>query len=246
MLTPVGFIAVARTLFVRGRKPDASWLADRATAFIAIYTLVPLSAFVAFSVFHEVKLNWTGPIWLAVLPALAQRIVTAQPTGSWTAVGHPGPWLATVVLALLIYGAALHYLVLGLPGIGHNVNASLKTLPIGWKEFGRQVEKIETDLENATGKEPLRVGMDRYYLSSQIAFYDPDQDAVPYTAGRSLFGFDSLMYDRWFPSAAAKGRDILLVSRRSDGHIAAKSLSERFEILGPIQEHVVFAKAILR
>lgn len=71
LLTPVGFVAVVRTLFARGSKPDVSWRADRRTAFIAIYTLVPLSAFVAFSLFHEVKLNWTGPIWLAILPALA-------------------------------------------------------------------------------------------------------------------------------------------------------------------------------
>ena len=240
LLTPVGLVAVARTLFARSSTPDG-WLADRATAFIAIYTLVPLSAFVAFSVFHEVKLNWTGPIWLAVLPALAGRIVAAQPTGSWIGVGDHRPWLATVALALLTYGGALHYFVLGLPGIsiGHTVNSSLKMLPIGWKEFGIEIEKIETDFENATGKEPLRVGMDRYFLSSMIAFYDPDQDAVPYTAGRSLFGFKSLMYDRWFPSTAAKGRDILLVSRQFDGDIAAKSLYERFQTLGPIQEHIV-------
>ena len=69
---------------------------------------------------------------------------------------------------------------------------------------------------------------------------DPDQDAVPYTAGRSLFGFESLMYDRWFPSTTATGRDILLVSLRSHGRIAAKSLSARFQTLGPIQEHIVF------
>ena len=135
--------------------------------------------------------------------------------------------------------STLHYLVLGLPGIGLSTSMSLKEIPIGWKEFGEQIEKIETDLEIATGKEPLRVGMDRYFLSSEIAFYDPDQDGVPYTAGRSLFGFDSLMYDRWFPSAAAKGRDILLVSRGSDGLLAAKSLSARFRTLGPIQEHIV-------
>lgn len=238
LLTPVGFVAVVRTLFARGSKPDVSWRADRRTAFIAIYTLVPLSAFVAFSLFHEVKLNWTGPIWLAILPALAGRLVAEEPTGSSANLKHRS-WLATVALALLLYGAALHYFVLGLPGVGHSTRMSLKALPIGWKEFGAQVEKIKTDLENATGKEPLRVGMDRYFLSSEIAFYDPDQDAVSYTAGRSLFGFDSLMYDRWFPSAAAKGRDILLVSRGSDGPIAAESLSARFQTLGPIQEHIV-------
>ena len=165
------------------------------------------------------------------------------PTGFAAKVSRQS-WLATVTVALLIYGAALHYLVLGLPGISPSMGTSLKAIPIGWKEFGTEIEKIETDLENATGKEPFRVGMDRYFLSSQIAFYDPDQDAVPYTAGRSLFGFDSLMYDRWFPSAAAKGRDILLVSRSPHGAIAAESLSARFRSLGPMEEHIILKRAI--
>jgi dolichol-phosphate mannosyltransferase len=248
LLTPVGLVAASRTLFARSSGPGASWLADRRSwladrrnAFIAIYTLVPLSVFVAFSLFHEVKLNWTGPVWLAILPALAGRLVAQEPTGSSAKVSRRS-WLATVAVALLIYGAALHYLVLGLPGIAPST--SLMAIPIGWKEFGAEVEKIATDIENATGKEPLRVGMDRYFLSSEIAFYDPDQDAVPHTAGRSLFGLDSLMYERWIPPAVAKGRDILLVSRRSGGRIAAESLSARFRTLGPIQEHIVHKGAI--
>jgi len=252
LLTPVGLVAASRTLFARSSGPDASWLADRRSwladrrnAFIAIYTLVPLSVFVAFSLFHEVKLNWTGPVWLAILPALAGRLVAQErtATGSSAKVRRRS-WLATVAVALLIYGAALHYLVLGLPGIAPSTSTSLKAIPIGWKEFGAEVEKIATDIENATGKEPLRVGMDRYFLSSEIAFYDPDQDAVPHTAGRSLFGLDSLMYDRWIPPAVAKGRDILLVSRRSGGRIAAESLSAWFRTLGPIQEHIVHKGAI--
>jgi dolichol-phosphate mannosyltransferase len=86
--------------------------------------------------------------------------------------------------------------------------------------------------------------MDRYFLSSQIAFYDPDGDAVEYTAGRSLFDMDSLMYERWIPSVAAKGRDILLVSRRSKGPIAAESLLARFQTLGPIQERTVLKDGV--
>ena len=250
LLTPVGLVAASRTLFARSSGPGASWLADRRSwladrrnAFIAIYTLVPLSVFVAFSLFHAVKLNWTGPVWLAILPAIAGRLVAQEPTGPSAKVSRRS-WLATVAVALLIYGAALHYLVLGLPGIAPSMSTSLKAIPIGWKEFGAEVEKIATDIENATGKEPLRVGMDRYFLSSEMAFYDPDQDAVPHTAGRSLFGLDSLMYDRWIPPAVAKGRDIVLVSRRSGGHIAAESLSARFRTLGSIQEHIVHKRAI--
>jgi hypothetical protein len=56
MLTPVGLVAASRTLVARSSGPDAnwladrrSWLADRRNAFIATYTLVPLSVFVGFS-----------------------------------------------------------------------------------------------------------------------------------------------------------------------------------------------------
>ena len=252
LLTPVGLVAASRTLFARS-GPDGSWLADRRNwladrrnAFMAIYTLVPLSVFIFFSLFHEVKLNWTGPIWLAILPALAARLVARdQPlTGSSARVVSRRSWLVTVAVTLLIYGGSLVYLVFGLPGISSSMSMSLGMIPIGWKEFGAEVGKIAADLENATGKEPLRVGMDRYSLSSEVAFYDPDQDAVRNTAGRSLFGFDSLMYDRWFPPAAAKGREIVLVSRWSGGAIATKSLSKRFQTLGPIQERIVHKGSI--
>jgi dolichol-phosphate mannosyltransferase len=169
--------------------------------------------------------------------------VAQEPTGSSAKVSRRS-WLATVAVALLIYGAALHYLVLGLPGIGHSMSMSLKQIPIGWKEFGKEVAKIKTDLENATGKEPLRVGMDRYFISSEMAFYDSSQDAVSHTAGRSLFGLDSLMYDRWSSPTAAKGRDIVLVSRRSKGGIVAESLRYRFRTLGPIQQQIVYKGGI--
>ena len=85
LLTPVGLVAASRTLFARS-GPDGSWLADRRNwladrrnAFMAIYTLVPLSVFIFFSLFHEVKLNWTGPVWLAILPALAAKLRGARP-----------------------------------------------------------------------------------------------------------------------------------------------------------------------
>lgn len=243
LLTPVGLIAVSRVLFERS-GPDGNWLADRrnwlahrGNAFVAIYTLVPLSVFTSFSLFHEVKLNWTGPIWLAILPALAARLVTSNQTSA--GVVSRRSWMVTVAVALLIYAGALHYLVCGLAGVGPNKSMSLGTVPIGWKEFGAEVGKIAAALENSTGKEPLRVGMDRYSLSSEVAFYDPDQNAFQNTAGRSLFGADSLMYELWFPAILAEGRDIILVSRWSGGAIANKSLSKRFRTLAPIQEQIV-------
>ena len=243
LLTPVVLIAVSRTLFARSGADGSwladrrNWLADRRNAFAAIYTLVPLSVFIFFSLFHEVKLNWSGPVWLAILPALAARLVRRDPTSA--GVVSRRSWLVTVAVALLIYGGSLHYFVRGLPGVSPSISMSLGIVPIGWKEFGAEVGKIAAAIESSTGTEPLRVGMDRYSLSSEVAFYDPDQDAVRNTAGRSLFGFDSLMYELWFPPALEKGREIILVSRWSGGAIANKSLLKRFRTLGPIQERIV-------
>jgi dolichol-phosphate mannosyltransferase len=215
LLTPVGIASVATQFFSRDNRSrqGVRWLSDRRTAFIAIYTLVPLSIFVVFSLFHEVKLNWTGPLWLAVLPAIARRLATGESAASQVPTFNRA-WRATVVIALLIYGAVLHYMAFRVPDIG---NMSLKTLPIAWEEFGEQVEKLETDLQNATGEEPLRVGMDRYYLSSQAAFYDSGKDGVENTAGRSLFGMESVMFQYWITPAEARGRNIILLSLKPGG-----------------------------
>jgi dolichol-phosphate mannosyltransferase len=51
---------------------------------------------------------------------------------------------------------------------------------------------------------------------------------------------DSLMFRFWFKPAEVRGRNIILFSLRPKGAIAAKSLSDHFEVLGPIQEHSIF------
>jgi dolichol-phosphate mannosyltransferase len=199
--------------------------------------LVPLTVFAVFSLFQEVKLNWTGPLWLAVLPGVAQNLAAEGDAELWMGMRPRRVWLATFALMLFTYGAALHFMVFGLPGVDLNTS-SLSALPIGWKEFGTEVEKVEGDFEHTTGKKPLLVGMDRYFQSSQIAFYDPDGDGVGNTAGRSLFGLDSLMYGRWFTPAAARGHDILLFGWRPN-IISGDALSSHFEKMGPIQERWV-------
>ena len=43
----------------------------RRLLFIGLSVLVPLAVFFAFSLRHEVKLDWTGTLWIAAVPALA-------------------------------------------------------------------------------------------------------------------------------------------------------------------------------
>ncbi len=238
LLTPIGLVAATRALLFRYDGSTGRRLSDPPRAFTLIYTLGPLSAFVAFSLFNEVKLNWTGPLWLAVLPMIARNLTTAE-------LGRVRRWIAAIAVMLFTYGGAFHYLALGLPGVSRGTNFSLGVLPIGWKEFGAEVAKLGTEVEHLHGTTPLRAGMDKYFLSSQIAFYDPDKGSVALTAGRRLFGMKSLMYDRWLSSTAARGRDILLVSRLPTGHIADKTLSRRFHTLGPIREREIHRAGVL-
>lgn len=231
LLSPVGLVAAVRALSSRaGNDPRA--------LFIAVFTLAPLSVFLAFSLFHEVKLDWTGPLWLAVLPKVAAEIgagVEAMKGGALRRV-----WGPTIAVLLAIYGAGLHYMVLGLPGLGYGPNVA--SLPVAWRELGRQAALIEEKLEAAKGEELIEVGMDKYFLSSQLAFYDPDNDGATHTAGRSLVGRDSLMYDYWFLPRHHAGRTVLLFALRPED-LSAPVVTSRFESMDAVREEIIYKRS---
>jgi dolichol-phosphate mannosyltransferase len=244
LLTPVGFAAVVVALFRRASvlPHGTDHPRDRRALFVATFTLVPLSVFVVFSLSHQVKLDWTGPLWLAILPLLAADMTAAGPVVEGWSVALRRAWRPTIAAMLLLYGAGLHYLALGLPGIGYSEN--LATLPIAWKEFGRQAAMIEEEVKSSSGNAPLRVGLDQYFLSSQMAFYDPvDRDGARNTAGRSLLGRNSsLMYDYWYPAAQQHGRTLILFALTRED-LADASLETKFSNLGPIREQIVKKRA---
>jgi dolichol-phosphate mannosyltransferase len=208
---------------------------DRAQLFTAVFALTPLSVFVAFSLFHQVKLNWTGPLWLALLPALAQMIAT----GRHLALFRRAPaWGATIAILLPLYGAGLHYLALGLPGIPYPGN--LQGVPVAWREFGDAAGEIERQAALTAGQEPLLVGMDRYALASELAFYGRhDGDSIRNTAGRGLFGLNSLMFNRWFSTARQTGRTVIMFGFKP-GHLSDGLLAGWFQELGPVAERTVY------
>ncbi len=241
LLTPVGLIAVAVALYPARRRRFATdaeaALAKRRYRFMAIYTLVPLSVFVAFSLFHSVKLNWTGPLWLAILPAVAAQIIAGGRMASRFDTVLRRLWMPTIAITLIVYGFGLDYLVLGLPGVGYT--GKLGSLPIGWENFGRQAEQIEDNVERETGHEPLLVGMDGYFIASQLAFYRRgDNDGVRNTAGRSLFGGNSLMYNYWFSPASNEGKTLIMFGF-SASYLDRDYLKTHFSRVTPIKEELI-------
>ena len=214
LLTPTGILAALLLLFRSNAIASVNDVtAKRRALFIRIFTLVPLAVFVAFSLRHRVQLNWTGPLWVAMLAPIAQSI-WSPPGARWLPRLLHAAWMPSILVVVVLYAAGLHYLVLGLPGIGYSQQIQL--VPVGWRNLGDQVGEIEKALEQQTHQEPLVVGMHRNFISSELAFYDPDRDGAKETAGPHLFGGTSLMYEWWFPKKLQEGRTLLLVSFDAD------------------------------
>jgi dolichol-phosphate mannosyltransferase len=230
LLTPVGMILAVRLLAAWKRPAgDASPAEWRRGLFARVFTLVPLSVFVIFSLTHKVKLNWTGPVWLALVPALAACLM-ALPAASGLRRG----WSVTVGVAAAVYLGFLQYLTAGIPGVPYAKKIEL--VPVGWSELGRELDVRREALEKSTGGAVSIIGMDRNFIASEAAFYQKDQEAAAReTTGVHLFGGNSLMYRFWTPSAERKGATLLLVALK-------KSDLERREIpllstpAGPVEE----------
>jgi dolichol-phosphate mannosyltransferase len=118
----------------------------------------------------------------------------------------------------------------GIPGLGYGDDP--ETIPVGWRELGRQVHAIA---QHASSR-PLIVGMDRYFLASELAFYAADPNAaVSDVTAAHLFGHVGLMYERWTSPAAERGRALLLISWDADD-LDAPEVRAGVEELGPLQE----------
>lgn len=236
ILTPVGVISAAQVLLPEGTSSLRRLFTtgDRRWLFAAIFTATPLSVFIAFSLFHDVKLNWTGPIWLAVLPAMAALISTAKRhNGATGRFNLRQAWSITIVTSLLLCGGAFYFIVIGLPGHPLKSSLQLRDLPISWRDLGEQAFEIEKQVRDQFDEDPLLVGMDRYFMASELAYYDGDHDGANETAGRGLFGSEGLMYNYWFPADKQNGRDMILFGFERH-QLDSANLASHFEDLGPI------------
>lgn len=230
LLTPLG--AAAAFLALRRRPEDEAGIRRR--RFQTVFTLVPLGVFVAFSLTHEVKPNWTGPLWLALLPAIAAECLpAARPLSGSAARALQRSWKPVLVALFLAYGVTFHYLTLGLPGIGYP--HSLHGLPVSWPDLAREAAAEGAEIAGRTGSQPVYVGLDKYDFASEIAFYSlRDGNRPAAVAGAGLFGGTGLMFDRWRDAATLVGKPLLLLAfHRRD--LQAPAIAAHCTRLGPIQ-----------
>jgi dolichol-phosphate mannosyltransferase len=238
LITPTGVLAVAAALSSRkSLDTGGDGNASRRKVLLSVATVLPLTVFAIFSLRHEVKLDWTGAPWVGALPLMAVGIAAAAAPVSGFLAWIRAAWRPTLVTLLLIYGAGLHYLALGLPGLGYGRHIEL--IPVAWRSFGRQITETAADFRRETGRDPLIVGMDRYVIASELAFYGAKiTGSAVTTSSVHLFGGIGLMYERWTPPALQEGRDLLLVAWDA-GDIGGKAVESHVDRLGPVEDDVL-------
>ena len=241
LITPMGALTAAALL----RRPAAGQFAPevlRRRRLTGLAIVIPLSVFAAFSLRHEVKLDWTGALWTAALPAMGFAMIKhagMDRLGS----GIRAAWMPTILAMLLIYGAGLQYLVLGLPHVGYDKH--IEAIPVGWRDLSAHIMSVADTYRRQTGSEPLIVGMDRYAIASELAFYGGSRESSGLaTANSNLFGGMGLMYERWMPPPAQNGRNLLLVAW-SPGELEDRFIDARVERLGPIEDDVLTRDGIV-
>jgi dolichol-phosphate mannosyltransferase len=255
LLTPTGVIAAFAATF---SKTGKNWVpgAFRKTAdmrghlFATVFTLVPFFFFLAFSLGRETKLNWTGPVWLAILPFMAWQMI-AYKNISYNRLFKfvHRVWPPTILVSILFFGGFLHFSVLGLPGLPYPQEGNFASI-LGFKDLSKQIEQFEDEVEGATQAEPLVVGMDKNSIASALAFYRTKLNAdrgqaekyegVLYTTGPQLFGFESLMYHYWFQKGLQKNcwdKDptLILVARKPPDLMNDRIVSNGW-VIGDVKE----------
>jgi dolichol-phosphate mannosyltransferase len=243
LITPTGLLALIALFFARQPSGDAGADAPRRRRLFSLAILLPLAVFAAFSLRHEVKLDWTGALLSAALPAMAFAMIPAQAQPGrftqWIRVA----WMPTLAAMTLIYAAGLHYLVLGLPGVGYDKH--IEAIPVGWRDLSAHVVATADAYRKETGTDLLIVGMDRYAIASEVSYYGGrhSQSGLD-TANSSLFGGMGLMFGRWMPAQAQAGRNLLLVAW-SPGELDDQFVNARVERLGPIEDDVLMRDGVL-
>jgi dolichol-phosphate mannosyltransferase len=243
LISPTGVAAVGAALLAA--KPAGAFAlagagggdAARRKRFISAAVILPLAAFAMFSLRHEVKLDWTGALWTAALPIMAVGMVKSLAPSSGLHAWIRGAWMPTLLTMLLIYGAGLHYLVLGLPGVGYSKHIEL--IPLGWRDLSRQVGETAAQYRMNTGVDPLIVGMDRYAIASELAFYGAERtQSEVVTTSLHLFQGVGLMYAQWTPASLQEGRTLLLVAWDPQD-LTGKAIESHAERCGPVEDEVL-------
>jgi len=211
----------------------------RKRRFMLIMTAVPLTVFALYGAFSVVKFHWTLPPWIAMLPlimsALAWSIWPERKPVSRLHDRLIRAWPPSVVVLVLVYGLLLHYLTLGLPGLK---TTDFGSGYLGWPEIAVELNKLEEEVADATGKTPILAATSKWGGAAGVAFHHPENRFEQIT-GQNLIGMSGSMWEFWFDPDTDSSRPVILYNNRS--RLIDEAWLERAVInLGPLQQRPIY------
>jgi dolichol-phosphate mannosyltransferase len=242
MVLPLLF--VGRWTAQPGRFPESAHAQARNRLFVGCLVFIPLAVFAWSALRHLPRLNWTGPIWLATLPLVGWAIVRADAVrrfGLGTAMRRTaGPVIGVL---LVCYAALSFHAVLGIPGVPYP-RTFARTM--GWPEAARQLRTVHDRLARETGEPPVIVGLDKYFIASELSFFGTPEYLAAGAAPRAdgpetarlkvtsigALAEGALMFNYWDPPEQLRGRTVILVARRRE-ELATERLAPHFRELDP-------------
>ncbi|KTC88510.1 dolichyl-phosphate mannosyltransferase [Legionella cincinnatiensis] len=235
-LTPTGIFG-AWLLF--SQKYSKKFIAIKTKYFFQIYIVVPLLFFSLFSLFHGIKMNWIGPIFLAIIPWLALLIADNQHILGMT---FRKSWAITSVITVFIYSSIIYCILSDKP---EKINHYFFEKLIPWDNLTWEIHHIAQQLEDKTHNAPIILPLDTYNIASELAFYqkkyfEEGQINTSYEViGWHVFGLNSLMYQYWGNIEKANGKILILVSPKISffSHPQVKQKTISLTTVKPIHYH---------
>jgi dolichol-phosphate mannosyltransferase len=202
ILTPAIFILLAAATWHAIKR---GWFNRQDQWNFAVSFFLPLFlVFFLASFKTKVHINWTAPAYLSMLPASVaffregifnqSNLLYAR---CWRVAGALSLSLCVVIIVL-----ALSSLTWGVP---RKLSA---TQAGGWRQLATLVKEAKTELASQTGQEPFILGIDKFYLASELGFYTQrPKETVNWFA----VGYPGLGYHYWTDLKALDGRPAIAV-----------------------------------
>jgi dolichol-phosphate mannosyltransferase len=207
---------------------------QRKRRFMITMAGVPLLIFLAYGSSTMIKFHWTLPPWIAMFPmisALLNRdLWTARESVGKVHRALMATWVPSILALVLAYGLLLHALTLGLPGLRMS---DFGTGYLTWNEAAREIERLEQEIEAATGQQPLIASTTKWGGAAAIAWYGRPA-TLDHVTGQNLIGMSGSMWEYWFDAGQPADQPVLLVNR-SDKLISEPWLEQALVELGPIK-----------
>src|SRR5262245_61786966 len=171
--------------------------------FCLFFSFPILVFFAVYSIGSKVNANWPLPGYLALLIAAhtCYRYLRFKS-------GRGFKIAQRKMLVFSLYGlpvlcvSALFHMTLVIPFVP-------ATQFTGWRELGKTVEREKATLETEKGKTTFILGMDRYNITSELAFYMQNFEDV---FSRKLLGKNALGFEFWDSRVPRPGSNALAVN----------------------------------